>query len=177
MQSLARKLDMRKISRVIRLIMFLVAARGASRFATTTPRRACGRFPGFAYSTKCDVLCAGRKRKTDENSSVFTIRRSREKSSVTQSAIRRSQAKQPGACGPWRGAHSGCRGHYGSPCGHGNRGYACGALRKVDKYVSWGPRYSAGGKSVCCTVVLTGLKHDHGVTAKASGINTSGREP
>jgi hypothetical protein len=51
-----------------------VTARGANRFATTTPRRACANWLGRVYKTKWAVRCVGRKRKTDENSSVLTMR-------------------------------------------------------------------------------------------------------
>jgi hypothetical protein len=70
----------RNSSRVTRLTVLRVTARGASRFAATTPRRACGSALRRVYKTKCAVLYTGRKRKTDENSSVLTMRRSREKS-------------------------------------------------------------------------------------------------
>jgi len=72
-----------KISRVTRLIVLRVAARGANRLATTMPIRALCRLLALAYSTKCAVLYTGRKRKTDEKSSVLTIRRSRGNFSVT----------------------------------------------------------------------------------------------
>lgn len=74
MQSIVGSAACLKISRVMRLIALRVTALGASRFATTTPRRACSRLLGRTYKTKWLLLYAGRKRKTDEKSSVFTIR-------------------------------------------------------------------------------------------------------
>lgn len=70
----------RNNSRVTRFTVLRVTARGASRFAATTPRRACGSALRRVYNTKCAVLKTGRKRKTDENSSVLTMRRLRAKS-------------------------------------------------------------------------------------------------
>lgn len=75
MQSMAGRADVRNSSLTKRLIMLRVTARAASRFATTTPSRACPKLLGRWYNAKCSVRKAGRKRKTDENSSVFTIRR------------------------------------------------------------------------------------------------------
>jgi hypothetical protein len=74
MQSKAPSAACRNTSRASRLIRFRVTDRGASRLATTTPSRACPSTLGRIYSTKCSVRCIGRKRKTDEKSSVFTIR-------------------------------------------------------------------------------------------------------
>ncbi len=61
----------------MRLMVLRVTARGAKRFAMTIPRRACGNWRDLAYSTKWAVRRVGRIRKTDEKSSVLTIRRSR----------------------------------------------------------------------------------------------------
>lgn len=43
MQSMLGKFDFRNISRVTRLMVLRVTARGAKRFAAMIPRRACGR--------------------------------------------------------------------------------------------------------------------------------------
>ena len=48
-------------------------AKGRKRLAATTPRRAWESWLSRIYSTKCAVRWTGRKRKTDENSSVLTI--------------------------------------------------------------------------------------------------------
>ena len=79
-QSMAGRPVTRNSSRVTRLIVLRVTARGAKRLATTTPSRACGSWFRRVYSTKCALFWLGRKRKTDENSSVLTIRRARAKS-------------------------------------------------------------------------------------------------
>lgn len=73
-QSVAGKADKRNVSRTRRLMVLRVTARGARRFATTTPNLACDLSVRREYSTKCAVRKTGRKRKTDEKSSVFTIR-------------------------------------------------------------------------------------------------------
>ena len=79
MQSMAGRASCRNCSRVIRLTVLRVTARGARRFAATTPSRACGKAFGRTYRTKCAVRNTGRKLKTDENSSVLTIRFARVK--------------------------------------------------------------------------------------------------
>lgn len=79
MQSVAINSFFLKTSLQIRLIVLRVTARCANRFATTTPNRACGELPFLAYKVKCSVLFWGLKRKTDEKSSVLTMRISREK--------------------------------------------------------------------------------------------------
>ncbi len=76
-QSIGGNALWRNNSRATRLIVLRVTARGAKRFATTTPSRACGKSVTRVYSTKWALRYTGRKRKTDENSSVLTIRRSR----------------------------------------------------------------------------------------------------
>lgn len=61
----------RKASRARRRTRLRVTARGAYFLPITRPRRAS--LPvGRAYTTKCAVRRHGRKRKTDENSSVFS---------------------------------------------------------------------------------------------------------
>lgn len=61
----------RKASRAIRRTRLRVAARGAYFLPITRPKRAS--LPvGRPYTTKCAVRRHGRKRKTDENSSVFS---------------------------------------------------------------------------------------------------------
>src|SRR5512133_357281 len=79
MQSSGGSMLCRNSSRVMRLMVLRVTARGAKRLATTTPRRACASALERVYSTKCAVRCTGRKRKTDENSSVLMMRLSRAK--------------------------------------------------------------------------------------------------
>ncbi len=148
MQSRAGKGDRRNNSRATRLIVLRVTARGAKRLATTTPRRACSTVLGRVYSTKWALFCAGRKRKTDENSSVFTIRRARAKSCepsivmppVTAGAGKLAWLIQPDACGPWRGVRSAHHDRHGWPYVRGSRACACDERRKVGKYVSWWSR-------------------------------------
>lgn len=61
----------RKASRASRRTRLRVAARGAYFLPITRPKRAS--LPvGRPYTTKCAVRRHGRKRKTDENSSVFS---------------------------------------------------------------------------------------------------------
>ena len=102
-QSMAGKVDIRKTSRVTRLIVLRVTARGAKRFATTTPRRALANSFGRTYSTKCADRCTGRKRKADENSSAVTMRRVRAKSCVT------GRLTQQAESGPKSGADEGAQ--------------------------------------------------------------------
>ncbi len=102
-QSMAGKVDIRKTSRVTRLIVLRVTARGAKRFATTTPRRALAKSFGRTYSTKCADRCTGRKRKADENSSAVTMRRVRAKSCVAGKLTQQAES------GPKSGADEGAQ--------------------------------------------------------------------
>lgn len=106
-QSMAGKVDIRKTSRVTRLIVLRVTARGAKRFATTTPRRALANSFGRTYSTKCADRCTGRKRKADENSSAVTMRRVRAKSCVAWWLTQ--QAESGPTSGAGKGAQTGAK--------------------------------------------------------------------
>ena len=61
----------RNASRASRRTRLRVTARGAYFLPITSPKRA-GPPVGRPYTTKCSVRDHGRKRKTDENSSVFS---------------------------------------------------------------------------------------------------------
>ena len=134
-QSIAGICIVRNVSRHSRLMVFRVTARCANRLATTIPSRAFDNWFGRAYKTKCFVRAHGRIRKTDEKSSVLTIRRSEEKFLFTQPA-KHCLVIQPNVYGLWHDVRLILHGRFWSPYGHGSRGCVCDAQLKVDKYVS-----------------------------------------
>src|SRR6201995_1478984 len=83
----------RKASRATRRTRLRVAARGAYFLPITRPRRAS--FPvGRPYTTKGAVRRHGRKRKTDENSSVFSSLAALGKAACARNGT------EPGCCAP-----------------------------------------------------------------------------
>src|SRR5471032_569354 len=83
----------RKASRAIRRTRLRVAARGAYFLPITRPKRAS--LPvGRPYTTKCGVRRHGRKRKTDENSSVFSSLAALGKAACA------GNGTEPGCCAP-----------------------------------------------------------------------------